>query len=54
VRTAKETPHCTFTKFNWLMLFRKVIGIFTENHTKPININEELLIVGADKAYNCH
>jgi hypothetical protein len=54
VRTAKETPHCTFTKINWLMLFRSVICIFTENHTKPININEGLLIVEADGAYICH
>jgi hypothetical protein len=22
---------------NWLMLFREVIAIYSENHTKPIN-----------------
>jgi hypothetical protein len=37
VRTAKKTPHFTFTKINWLMLFKEIIVVYFENHTKLIN-----------------
>jgi len=37
VRTSKRTPHFTITKINWLMLFKEIIAVYTENHTKPIN-----------------
>jgi hypothetical protein len=37
VRTAKKTPHFTITKINWLALFKEIIRVYTENHTKPIN-----------------
>jgi hypothetical protein len=38
VRTAKKTPHFTITKINWLTLFKEVIAVYSENHTKPINV----------------
>jgi hypothetical protein len=29
VRILKRTPHYTITKINWLMLFKKVIAVYT-------------------------
>jgi hypothetical protein len=37
VRTAKKTPHFTVTKINRLTLFKEIIAIYTETHTKHIN-----------------
>jgi hypothetical protein len=34
VLTAKKTPHFTITKINWLTLFKEIIAVYTENHTK--------------------
>jgi hypothetical protein len=34
VRTAKKTQHL---KINWLTLFKKIIAVYGENFTKPIN-----------------
>jgi hypothetical protein len=36
-RTSKRTPHFIITKMKWLMLFKKIISVYTENHAKPIN-----------------
>jgi hypothetical protein len=36
VRTSKRT-HFTFTTINWLILFKEVIAIYNEKHTKPTN-----------------
>jgi hypothetical protein len=35
VRTSKRTPHFTITKINWLMLFKEIIAVYSENYTKP-------------------
>jgi hypothetical protein len=37
VRTAKKTQHFTITKTDWLMLFKEIIAVCSENHTKPTN-----------------
>jgi hypothetical protein len=37
VRTSKRTPNFTVTKINWLMLFKEIIAVCSENHAKPIN-----------------
>jgi hypothetical protein len=37
VHTSKRTPHFTITKTNWLMLFKEIIAVYSENHAKPIN-----------------
>jgi len=37
VRTSKRTPYFTITKINWLMLFKEIIAVYSENHNKPIN-----------------
>jgi endonuclease V-like protein UPF0215 family len=37
VRTSKRAPNFTITKINWLMLFKEMIAVYSENHTKPIN-----------------
>jgi hypothetical protein len=34
VRTANKTQHFSITKINWLMLFKEIIAVYTENHTK--------------------
>jgi hypothetical protein len=34
VRTAKKTQPFTITKINWLTLFKEIIPIYGENHTK--------------------
>jgi hypothetical protein len=36
------------------MLFKEIIAVYTENHTKPINTNAELLIVESDGTYISH
>jgi hypothetical protein len=35
VRTSKRAPHLTITKINWLMLFKEIIAVHSENHAKP-------------------
>jgi hypothetical protein len=35
-RTSKRTPNF-ITKINWLMLFKQIIAVYSENHAKPIN-----------------
>jgi hypothetical protein len=37
VRTSKRTPYFTITKINWLMLFKEIIHVHIESHTKLIN-----------------
>jgi hypothetical protein len=51
-RTSKRTPHFTITKINWLMLFKEVIAVYSDNHTKPINKNTALMTVQADGSYS--
>jgi hypothetical protein len=33
----KRTQHFSFTMINWLMLFKEIIPVYTENHTIPKN-----------------
>jgi hypothetical protein len=46
------------TTINWLMLFREIIAVFSENYVKPTNMlcgqNTELLIVKARGTYSDH
>jgi hypothetical protein len=37
VRTAKKTQHFTVRKINRLTLFKEIIAVYCENHTKPKN-----------------
>jgi hypothetical protein len=37
VRTSKRSQHLTITKINWLKLFKEIIAVYSENHTKLIN-----------------
>jgi hypothetical protein len=36
------------------MLFKEIIAVHIENHTKPINKNADLLIVKAGGTYSYH
>jgi hypothetical protein len=42
--------------FSWLTLFKEIIAVYSENHTKPINTlcrqNAELLIAEAGGTYS--
>jgi hypothetical protein len=37
VRISKRTPNFTITKINWLMLFKEIIAVYSENHAKPLS-----------------
>jgi hypothetical protein len=50
VRTSKRTPHFTITEINWLMLFKEIIAVYSENHAKPINT--KCSTVRADGSYS--
>jgi hypothetical protein len=56
--TSKKTQHVSIKKINWLMLFKLIIAVYSENRTKPINIrngqNAELLNVKLDGACSYH
>jgi hypothetical protein len=47
IRTSKKTLHFTITKINWLMLFKEIIAVYTENHKSASDIE-----VG--KSYKTH
>jgi hypothetical protein len=47
VHTSKRTPHFTFTKISWLMLFKEIIPVYNEKHKKPINTKFKLLVIKA-------
>jgi hypothetical protein len=36
-RTSKKTQHFSITKISWLMLFKEIITVRAEIHTKPTN-----------------
>jgi hypothetical protein len=35
--TSKRTPNFIITKINWLMLFKEIMAVYSENHAKPVN-----------------
>jgi hypothetical protein len=37
---SKKT-HIPITRINWLMLFKEVIDVYSENNSKPINTHSE-------------
>jgi hypothetical protein len=37
VLTAKKTAHLSIAKIKWFMLFKEIIPVYGENHTKPLN-----------------
>jgi hypothetical protein len=37
VPISKETQHISMIKINWLVLFRVITDIYSENHMRPIN-----------------
>jgi hypothetical protein len=42
--SSKRTPRFTITKINWLMLFKEIIAVYTENHRQHKIQNSDLLI----------
>jgi hypothetical protein len=36
VLTSKETQHLSITKIDWLTVFKDIIAVYSENHTKRI------------------
>jgi hypothetical protein len=53
VRTSKRTPHFTITKINWLMLFKEIIAVYSEKHTRHMNIKYSVTVTGGG-TYNYH
>jgi hypothetical protein len=55
VYTSKKTQHSS-TKISWLVLFKEIITVCSENHTKAVSAicgqNSELLIVKAGGTYS--
>lgn len=41
-RIAKKTLHFTITKINWLMLFKEMMAVYSENHTIFIRLQCEV------------
>jgi hypothetical protein len=37
VRSAKKTPLFTITKIRWVMLFKEIMAVYSENQTKPVD-----------------
>lgn len=37
VPTAKKTHNVPGIRIKWLMLFKEIIPVYTENHTRPTN-----------------
>jgi hypothetical protein len=35
--TSKRTPNFIITKIDWLVVFKEIVAVFIENHTKPMN-----------------
>jgi hypothetical protein len=58
--TSKKTQRVSIRKSNWLMLFKEIIAVYSENQRKPINAlcrqNAVLrvLIAKSDGTYNYH
>jgi hypothetical protein len=47
-----KTQRVSFTKINWLLLFREILAIYLENDTKPTNTlcgQMQLLNIQADR-----
>jgi hypothetical protein len=45
VRTSKRTPHFTITKICWLMLFKEIIRVCSEDNIESINKKIQSLTV---------
>jgi hypothetical protein len=41
-------------EINWLMMFKEIIPVYSDNHTRPKIQNEELIIVEAGGTYSHH
>jgi hypothetical protein len=56
VPTSQETHCISIIKTNWLVLFREIIAVYSENHTKHINTifgqNGEFVSAKADGTDN--
>jgi hypothetical protein len=57
VLTSKKTRHISITRISWLVFFKEITDVHTENHTKPINTlweYEELLTSESFGIYRYH
>jgi hypothetical protein len=58
VCTPKKTQYFSITEVSWWVLFREIINVFSEDHTKPINTfcgqSAEVLIVKTGGTYSYH
>jgi hypothetical protein len=54
VRTSKRTPHFTITNVNWLTVFKEIIAVYSDNRTKPIDKNADLVTTKGAGIYCYH
>jgi hypothetical protein len=52
-RTSNETPHPAITKVSWLMLFKEIIALYTENRTMLIDTKSVFLKEGFKMSLFC-
>jgi hypothetical protein len=54
----RDCSHLTITNLNLLILFREIIAVYSDNHTKPINAicgqNAKIPTVKAGGTYTYH
>jgi hypothetical protein len=53
VRTSKRTPDFAIAKINCLMLFKKIIAVYSEKRTKPISTKCSFTDVEEGGAFSC-
>jgi hypothetical protein len=58
VGTSRKTQPVTVTKINWLMLFKGIINVYSDNLMKGVNVlcekGAKLFIVKLGGKYNYH
>jgi hypothetical protein len=58
VPISNKTQRVSMTTISWSMLFKEIIAVYSENHTKPINTlcgqNADLLIIKSGGTHHYH
>jgi hypothetical protein len=52
VHASKKTAHFITKKLNWLILFKEIIAVCSENHTGPVHTKCTVRIVNAGGTYS--
>jgi hypothetical protein len=52
--TSKKTQRIFIAEINWLTMFKEMVAVYSENHTKTISLIAELLLVKAGGTFFSH